>query len=68
MREQKMYQQRGFASRVGFGERPALLIVDFIKGFTDTKCPLGSNLDTEIIATKQLLEAFRSKKLPIHGH
>lgn len=61
-----MYQQRGFANRVGFGTKPALLIVDFIKGFTDTTCPLGSNLDVQILATKQLLEAFRSNRLPVH--
>lgn len=61
-----MYQQRGFASRVGFGERPALLVVDFIKGFTDTDCPLGSNLDKEVEATKQLLDEFRFRNLPVH--
>lgn len=61
-----MYQQRGFSQRVGFGERPALLIIDFIKGFTDTNCPLGSNLDKEIEATKKLLDSFRWRKLPIH--
>lgn len=61
-----MYQQRGFAQKVGLGTRPALLIIDFIKGFTDTACPLGSNLDKEIAATKQLLDSFRSNKLPVH--
>jgi len=61
-----MYQQRGFANRVGFGEKPALLIVDFIRGFTDTACPLGSNLDAEVAATKQLLDEFRWRNLPVH--
>jgi nicotinamidase-related amidase len=66
MSDREMYQQRGFASCVGFGERPALLIIDFIKGFTDTACPLGSNLDAEVRATKQLLDLFREKNLPVH--
>lgn len=61
-----MYQQRGFGNKVGFGEKPALLVIDFIKGFTDTSCPLGSNLDAEISATKQLLNLFREKKFPVH--
>lgn len=61
-----MYQQRGFGNKVGFGERPALLIIDFIKGFTDTACPLGSKLDAEVSATKQLLELFRENNLPVH--
>jgi nicotinamidase-related amidase len=66
MSDQEMYQQRGFASRVGFGERPALLVIDFIKGFTDTSCPLGSNLDNEVGATLELLNIFREKNLPVH--
>ena len=61
-----MYQQRGFAHKVGFGERPALLIIDFIKGFTDTACPLGANLDAEVAATAQLLDLFRARNLPMH--
>lgn len=61
-----MYKQRGFSSRVGFGEKPALLIIDFIKGFTDTACPLGSNLDVEVAATKELLDLFRERGLPVH--
>ena len=66
MSDQEIYQQRGFGSKVGFGDNPALLIIDFIKGFTDTNCPLGSNLDKEIEATKQLLGSFRSRNLPVH--
>lgn len=61
-----MYQRRGFANRVGFGERPALLIVDFINAFTDSSCPLGSNLDKEVAATKELLNVFRERALPVH--
>ena len=61
-----MYASRGFGNKVGFGQKPALLIIDFIKGFTDTACPLGSNLDAEVSATKQLLEIFREKELPVH--
>ena len=61
-----MYQQRGFGNKVGFGKSPALLVIDFIKGFTDTNCPLGSNLDKEIEATKQILDEFRSRNLPVH--
>lgn len=61
----EFYQRRGFAQRVGFGTRPALLIVDFIKGFSDLRSPLASNLDKEIAATKKVLTAARKVKLPI---
>lgn len=59
------YKSRGFAQRVGFGTRPALLIIDFIKGFSDLNSPLASNLDKEIAATRKVLNAARKLKLPI---
>jgi nicotinamidase-related amidase len=59
------YQQRGFARRVGFGRRPALLIVDFIVAFTDPSSPLASNFESELEATRQLLAEAREKRIPI---
>lgn len=60
-----LYKNRGFVGRVGFGSRPALLIIDFIRAFTDLSSPLASNLDAEVAATGRLLEAARSMGLPI---
>jgi maleamate amidohydrolase len=51
---------KGFAGRVGFGERPAVLVVDLIRGFTDPACPLGSDLDAEVENTRRILEAARA--------
>jgi maleamate amidohydrolase len=61
----EFYQKRGLAGRVGFGKRPALLIVDFIVGFTDLSSPLALNLDSEVEATRRLLEVAREKRIPI---
>jgi nicotinamidase-related amidase len=61
----EFYQKRGLAGRVGFGKRPALLIVDFIVGFTDLSSPLASNFDSEVEATRRLLEVAREKRIPI---
>ncbi len=66
MSDEEIYKRRGFSERVGFGTNPALLIIDFINAFTDENCPLGSNLDKEIEAVKQLLESFRANNLPVH--
>ena len=36
------FAQAGYGQRdIGFGARPALIIVDFQKGFTDASNPLG---------------------------
>ena len=50
---------------LGLGERPALVLVDVIKGFTDPSCPLGSEADSVVDACKNLLDAFRHKQLPV---
>jgi nicotinamidase-related amidase len=60
-----IYQRSGIGGRVGMGARPALLIVDFQRGFTDPSCPVGGELSKEIAATKTLLDAVRRKALPV---
>lgn len=60
-----VYERSGIGSRVGFGSRPALLIVDFQRGFTDPACPVGGDLSKEIASTQSLLDVARKKCLPI---
>ena len=50
---------------IGLGQRPALLLVDMINGFTDPACPLGSECPDVIAANAVLLESFRERKLPV---
>lgn len=57
-------RQRGFAGRAGYGERPAVLVVDFIKGFTDERCPLAANFDAELVVTRAVLDAARAARIP----
>ena len=59
------YRKKGLAARVGFGRRPALLIIDFIRGFTDLKSPLAGNFDAEVLATRKLLLAARRTRIPV---
>ena len=49
----------------GLGQRPALVLVDILKGFTDPDCPLGSAADDVVEANRKLLAAFRRKGLPV---
>lgn len=50
---------------LGLGERPALVLVDVIKGFTDPACPLGSEADAVVEACRALLESFRRQGLAV---
>ena len=59
------YERKGFSARSGYGARPALLIVDFINGFTDPGTGLGGDYAAELAVTAKLLAEFRSRALPI---
>lgn len=51
---------------LGLGQRPALVLVDMINGFTDPACPLGSEADSVVAACARLLQAFREQGLPVY--
>ncbi|MFA7532613.1 MAG: isochorismatase family protein [Castellaniella sp.] len=56
----------GFYGSLAPGERPALLIIDFQRGFTEPGLsPLASDCDTAIAATNRLIAAMRARKAPV---
>jgi maleamate amidohydrolase len=55
----------GFHGRVGLGSRPALVVVDVNRGFTDPASPLVCDLDDCVEAIARLLDAFRGAGLPV---
>ena len=59
------YRRKGFMNRSGYGTKPALLVVDFIYGFTDPTTPLGGDFSKELAVTADLLETFRAAQFPI---
>ena len=61
----ELYRKRGLGSRVGFGSRPAVVVVDFIVGFTDTTSPLAGDFSRELRATSSILSAMRKRGFPV---
>jgi maleamate amidohydrolase len=59
------FRDKGFGCRVGFGQRPALLVIDFQTGFTDLRSPLAGELDSQLAATNALLEPARAADIPV---
>jgi N-carbamoylsarcosine amidase len=63
----RLYRERGFQRRLGFGKRPALISVDLANAWTRPGNPFTCDqekMDNEIIpAMQRLLEACRT-----HGH
>lgn len=60
-----VYERARLGQNVQTGQRPAMLVVDFSCGFTDPECAMGSDLSTEVQATKRLLDAARAMELPV---
>jgi nicotinamidase-related amidase len=58
-------RHEGFHGRAGFGRRPALVVIDVNRGFTDPASPLVCDLDDVVDAIGRLLGAFRERSLPI---
>src|SRR5690606_10518792 len=62
--DKEILAKAGFGHRVGFGEAPAVLVVDLSRGFTDPTCAAGSDLDDVVAATSRLLEAAHAADVP----
>ncbi len=62
----ELYQARGFQRKIGFGKRPALLIIDLANAWTQEGHAFTCEGMEEIIPANQaLLEAFRARGLPV---
>ena len=61
------YRERGiFQGRFGFGQRPALIVIDMAYGWTDPAYAGGSaRLDAAVEAIRRLLPAVRAKGVPV---
>ncbi len=61
------YRQHGLAGRVGFGERPALLVIDFIKAYTTPGSPLyaAPGVPAAVQASQPVLAAARAAAIPV---
>jgi maleamate amidohydrolase len=55
----------GFHGRVGLGSRPALIVVDVNRGFTDPGSPLVCDLDEVVDAIRRLLGEARAAGIPV---
>ena len=60
-----IYERARLGQSVTLGENPAVLVVDFSRGFTDPECTMGSDLTQEVEATNHLLTVAREREIPI---
>src|SRR6476659_5288923 len=65
MSARDVYDARGFGGRQGAGESPAVVVVDFIEGFTNPESALACDADSAVAATRRLLDAARAADVPV---
>ena len=60
-----VYSQQGFSGRLGFGKKPALLIRDMTRAFTDPNSRLAIELKGQIEAVGRLAETANLLGIPV---
>ena len=55
------------ATDIGFGQRPAILVIDFQRGFTDPRQTLGGSalVESAVRESARLLDAARAVSVPV---
>jgi maleamate amidohydrolase len=62
---QDNYKRGGFGHSLGFGQRPALLIIDFVKAYLVKDSPLYAGVEQARADCELLLSAARAAKVPV---
>ncbi len=65
MSDLDIYEKQNFGNSSGIGQSPALLIIDFVNGFTDPEQFGGGNIVEAIEKTAELLAFARSRSMPV---
>ncbi|MDP6875042.1 MAG: isochorismatase family protein [Alphaproteobacteria bacterium] len=64
--DSSLYQERGFQRRIGWGKKPALVVIDMANAWTrEDNAFTCEGMETVIPAVNEVLDAFRAKGLPI---
>ncbi|WPB95009.1 isochorismatase family protein [Streptomyces malaysiensis] len=61
----RTYRRAGFGAAVRRGSRPAIVVVDLTRGFTEDSHPSGADLTEVVAATTRLIEAARPAEVPV---
>ncbi len=59
------YRQAGFSNRLGFGQHPALVVVDFCQAYLDPDSPLYAGVEDARESCIRLLAAARTAEIPV---
>lgn len=59
------YRRAGFGGRLEPGDRPALLVIDFVRAYLDPDCPLYAGVEETLARCRELLAGSRAAGIPV---
>jgi maleamate amidohydrolase len=59
------YQRAGFRGRLGWGSRPAVLVVDICRAYVDPQSPLYAGVEQQVASAARVVEAARRGGHPV---
>jgi maleamate amidohydrolase len=62
----RFYGERGLGARTGYGDKPAVIVIDMTKAFTDSSYKVGCNQDANVAAIAEVLAAARERDVPVY--
>lgn len=57
--------QRTFGKRLGFGRRPALILIDFVEAYFDRSCALFADVEDALASALRIVAVARERDIPI---
>lgn len=59
------YETAGFQGRLGFGERPAVLVVDILQAYLEPSSPLYAGVEDAVASAARVVAAARDADVPV---
>ena len=59
------YARGGYSQRLGFGRRPALLLIDIVRAYFEPASPFFAELDATLASAIRLTQAARQSGIPV---
>ena len=57
--------RRAYGNRIGFGQRPALILIDFVQAYFDEGCDLYAGVEGALASALRVREAARAAGVPV---
>ncbi len=57
--------KKAYDNRLGFGQRPALILVDFVEAYFDRSCELYADVDDALASALRVRDAARAAGIPV---